>query len=98
MATTAQSSTWIPLSLIEDTDEFLLFRFVPYPDDVEDEDARTFMTQIDGTIRINRNGNYPECISLRDDGPIKPALSVRISQFLSHLTFGPAGGDGPSYL
>ena len=83
------------LSLIEETDDYLLFRFVPFPDDDEDEEAREFMQHVDGTIKIVRNGLYPEYIDLRNDKPIRPAFSVKISRFLTRLTFGPAAGDGP---
>lgn len=83
------------LEIIEETDEYWLFRFAPDVDDDEDEDAREFMHHVDGTVKIIRDGNYLEYIDLRNDKPIKPAFGVKISRFLTHLTFGPAGGDGP---
>lgn len=83
------------LSLIEEAEDYFLFRFVPVPDDDEDEEAREFMRQVDGTIKIVRDGLYPEYIDLRNDRPIRPAFSVRISRFLTRLTFGPAAGEGP---
>jgi hypothetical protein len=83
------------LSLIEETEDYFLLRFVPLPDDDEDEEAREFMQHVDGTIKIVRDGLYPEYIDLRNDKPIRPAFSVKISRFLTHLTFGPAGGEGP---
>ena len=53
------------------------------------------MQQVGGTIKVIRDGNYLEYIDLRNDKPIRPAFSVKISRFLTRLTFGPAGDDGP---
>jgi hypothetical protein len=83
------------LSLIEETNEYWLFQFTPDVGDDEDETGRKFMQQVDGTIRISRDGNYVSYIDLRNVRPIRPAFSVKISSFSTHLTFGPAGDGGP---
>jgi hypothetical protein len=83
------------LELIEETNDFWVFRFVPRLEDDEDDAAVKFMQKVDGTLRINRHGNFLEYIDLRNDKPIRPAFSVKISRFLTHLAFGPANGDGP---
>jgi len=83
------------LELIEETNDSWVFRFIPEVDDDEDEEARRFVQQVDGTIKIIRDGNYLEYIDLRNEKPIRPAFSVKISRFLTRLTFGPAGDDGP---
>jgi hypothetical protein len=91
------------LSLVEKTKDYWVFRFTPQVDIDEDEDededeekaARKFMQQVVGTIKIIRNGNYVHYIDLRNEGPIRPVFGVKIKRFLTHLTFGPAGGDGP---
>lgn len=83
------------LELIEETDDSWVYRFIPEVDDDDDEEGREFMQQVDGTIKVIRDGNYLEYIDLRNDKPIRPAFSVKISRFLTRLTFGPAGDDGP---
>jgi len=83
------------LEVIEETDEYWLFRFIPDMDDDEDGEAQKFMQQVDGTVKIIRDGNYLEYIDMRNEKPIRPVFGVKISRFLTHLTFGPAGGDGP---
>jgi hypothetical protein len=83
------------LELIEETDDSWVYRFIPEVDDDDDEEGREFMQQVDGTIKVIRDGNYLEYIDLRNNKPIRPAFSVKISRFLTRLTFGPAGDDGP---
>ena len=83
------------LSLAEETDDYWLFRFTPDVGNDDEGTARKFMRHVVGTIKIIRNGNYVQYIELRNERPIRPAFSIKISRFLTHLTFGPAGGDGP---
>jgi hypothetical protein len=83
------------LELIDETDDSWVYRFIPEVDDDDDEEDREFMQQVDGTIKVIRDGNYLEYIDLRNNKPIRPAFSVKISRFLTRLTFGPAGDDGP---
>ena len=89
------------LSLVEQTNEYWVFRFTPNVDIDEDDDedeeeaARKFMQQVIGTIKIIRNGNYVQYIDLRNERPIRPVFGVKIKRFFTHLTFGPADGDGP---
>ena len=83
------------LELVEETDEHWLFSFIPAEDNEEDEEARDVLRKIVGSIKVVRDGHYLEYLDLRNDKPIRPAFSVRISRFLTRLTFGPAGGDGP---
>lgn len=84
------------VKLIEETADYWLFRFVPNADDdEEDEAARKFMEKVHATVRINRNGRFPEYLDMRNDKPIQPAFGVKISRFLTRMTFGPAGEHGP---
>lgn len=83
------------LELVEETNEFWIFRFQPQMDDDEDGAAVKFMQKVEGRLQINRDGNFLEYIDMRNDKPIRPAFSVKISRFLTHLVFGPADGDGP---
>jgi len=83
------------LELVEETDEHWLFSFIPAEDNEQDEEARDVLREIVGSIKVVRDGHYLEYLDLRNDKPIRPAFSVRISRFLTRLTFGPAGGDGP---
>jgi len=83
------------LELIVETDDAWFFEFVPDVDNDEDEEAQKFMQEVQGTIKVVRDGNYLEYLELRNDKPIRPAFSVKISRFRTRLTFGPAGGNGP---
>ena len=83
------------LELVEKTDEYWIFSFVPNGDDEDEAAARKFMQQVNGTVKIVRDGHYLEYIDLHNDKPIKPAFSVKISRFVTRLTFGPAGDGGP---
>ena len=86
------------LKVVEETDEYWLFNFVPDigdEDDEDDEHAQKFMQNVSGTLRINRDGYYLEYINMRNEKPIRPVFSVKISRFLTHLTFAPAAGNGP---
>mgnify|MGYP001818573113 CR=1 FL=1 len=82
------------LTLLEETSQHWLFAFTP---DVGDEDASTrkFMAQVSGTLKVAREGPYVEFLELTNPKPIKPAFSVKISQFHTRLTFGPAVEGGP---
>ena len=80
------------LELLEATDDYWLFSFVPGTDDDEGD---KFLAQVDGTIKVVRDGHYLEFIELKNDKPIRPAFSVKISKFLTRMTFGPAGDRGP---
>ncbi len=83
------------LSVVEETPEYWVFRFTPDVGNDETKAARKFMRKVVGTIKIIRDGNYVEHIKLMNEKAIRPAFGVKISRFLTHLTFGPAGGDGP---
>ena len=83
------------LELVEETAGYWVFSFIPDMSLDEDDEARKFMENISGTVKIIRAGNYLEYIDMRNDGPIRPFFGVKISRFLTHLTFGPAGANGP---
>ena len=83
------------LDLIEETEKYRVYRFTPDVGSDEDSAGRKFMQHVDGTIKIIRDGNYIQTIDLRNDKPVRPAFSVKISKFRTHLTFGPATEDGP---
>lgn len=83
------------LELVEETDDYWIFRFVPNGDDDEDEEALEFMRQVEATLKVVRDGHFLEYIDLRNNQPFRPAFGVKISRFLTRLTFGPAASDGP---
>lgn len=83
------------LALIEETESHWLFSFIPDGDNDEDEEAREFMKEVKGTLKIVRDGHYPVYVDLQNDKPIRPVIGAKISRFKTHLTFGPADGDGP---
>jgi hypothetical protein len=65
------------------------FGFRPSIDD-EDEDAREFMAQVDGTLVVRKDGRWLEELRLTSAGPIRPATGVKISRFETELRFGRA--------
>jgi hypothetical protein len=83
------------LELIEETDEYWLFSFTPDVSDGEDDVANKIMQKIRGTAKVIRDGNYLAYIDMRSEKPVRPMFSVKISRFLTHVVFGPAGDSGP---
>jgi len=83
------------LELVEETDDHWLFRFAPNADDADDDIAAEFLEEVTATLKIDRDGHYLQSIDLYNEKPIRPAFSVRISQFRVHLAFGPAADGGP---
>jgi hypothetical protein len=80
------------LELIEETANYWLLSFVPNGDD--DKEAK-FMRQVNGELKIIKNGHYVESIELANEKPIKPATGVKIKKFQMAMRFGPAAEDGP---
>ena len=83
------------LSLVEETDDHWIFSFVPVPDDEDDDAGAKLMQGVDGTLKVNRHAHYLEYLDLRLQEPVSPAFSVKIDNFLTRLTFGPATDAGP---
>jgi hypothetical protein len=83
------------LVLIGDTPDFRVYRFSPNFGDEGDDVGAKFLRHVEGTLTIVRDGNYVQSIELRNERTIRPFFSVKIKQFLTHLQFGPADGDGP---
>ena len=81
------------LELIEETGDYWLFSFIPNEED--DDDSKEFMRQVDGQLKVIKDGHYVEYIDLRNDAPIKPATGVKISKFVTTISFGPAVDGGP---
>ena len=80
--------------MLEETSQYWLFDFVPNIDN-EDDEARDFLDEVTGTLKVAKDGPYVESLELSNEKPIKPAFSVRISRFFTRLTFGPAAEGGP---
>jgi hypothetical protein len=79
------------LRLIEETDNFWLFSFIPN----DDEDERKFMEHVDGTLTISKGGRYLQEINMQSREPFKPRFGVKINDFLTRLRFAPAADQGP---
>lgn len=71
------------LDLLEETESYWIFGFVPTAGDDDDQDAEKFMQKVTGTLKIIRAGNYPEYIRLQNDKPIRPGFGVKIKEFLN---------------
>ena len=85
------------LTLLEETSQYWLFAFTP---DVGDEDASTrkFMAQVSGTLKVSREGPYVEFLELTNTKPIKPAFSVKISQFHTCLLYTSDAADDSAWV
>jgi len=79
------------LSLIEETDDYWLFNFLP----AEDEDDEGILEHVDATLKIVKGGPYMEFISLQSNKPFRPQFGVKISNLTTRLVFGPAAMNGP---
>jgi len=84
------------LELVEETDSYWLLRFVPTDDgDDDDEMGRKVLERMDGTVKIIKDGHYLEYLDIRNTKPIRPKAGVKMTKFLTRLTFGPAVEGGP---
>lgn len=83
------------LELVEETAEYWLLRFVPTDDDDEDEVGREVLERMDGTVKIIKDGRYLEYLDIRNTEPIRPKVGVKMKNFLTRITFGPAVEGGP---
>lgn len=78
------------LKLIEETDEYWLYSFIPVEDDEEE-----FMKFVDATMKIVKDGPYIEHIDMHSNKPFKPQFGVKVKEFVTRLIFGPAAVGGP---
>jgi len=77
------------IELLEETEEYWLLNFIPDEDEVE------FISNVDATVKIIKDGRYLEAIDLRNNAVIKPGFGTNISTFIMHFQFGPAMEGGP---
>lgn len=82
------------IELVEETPDYWIFSFLPHSDD-EDKYAAKVMRQLQGRIKVVRDGPYVEYFDLRNAKTLRPAIGVKISRLLTRLTFGPAADGGP---
>lgn len=75
------------LDLIEETQDYWEFSFVPDDDEDLGEEMRA-------RLRIAKDGRYVESVELRNRDEIAPGFGTRLSTFLTQLEFGPAGEGG----
>lgn len=77
------------LELIDEDDKSWLLRFVPNEDEIE------FVDNVDGAVRIMKDGPYLAVVDLRNSADIKPGYGMKIGTFLVRMEFGPAVVNGP---
>jgi hypothetical protein len=82
------------LELVEETSDHWIFDFKPRIDADDDSDAK-FMRDVIGRLKIIKNGHYIATINMHNKKTIKPAVGVKISKFITTMTFGPATDEGP---
>ncbi len=86
------------LELIEETDDYWLFSFVPTDLDSDDEDVeigRKMLESMSGTVKIAKDGEQLVFIDIHNTKPLRPKTGVKMKEFLTRLEFGPAIADGP---
>ena len=77
------------LELIEETDDYWLFSFVPGGDD------EAFIDSVDTTLKIIKDGRYISHIEMHNHSAIKPGFGTKLTSFQTWFSFGPAVDDGP---
>lgn len=77
------------LELIEETDQYWRFSFVPDEDEVE------FVESVDSTVTIVKDGPFIETINLRNHSDIKPGFGTKIGTFHFRMEFAAAVVNGP---
>ncbi len=75
------------LRLIEETDEYWWFSFLP---PAESEEDAKFMNAVDARLKIVKKGHFVSHISMRNTDTIKPGKGVKIRKFETDLRFAPA--------
>lgn len=80
------------LSLIEETETYWLFDFLPAGDD------QKFMEHMDGEMMIDKSSLAIEFIDIRSSDSFKPRFGVRVKEFLTRLEFMRANEEGPVVL
>ena len=81
------------LELLEETDTHWLFAFKPV---AGDEDKASFLKNVDGTLRVIKDGHYVGQIRMRNSKPIKPGKGVKLEVFNTQLDFAPISEGGPA--
>ncbi len=77
------------LVLLEETDDYYLYSFTPAGNDED------FMEHVDATIKVIKDGPYIGYIDLHASEPFRPQFGVKVSEFTTRLSFGPAAEGGP---
>lgn len=80
------------LMLIDETDDYWLFAFMPARD-VDDD--WNLSQHLDATLKISKRGPYVEEVKLESGHPFRPRFGVKVRKFLTLLRFGPASDGGP---
>ncbi|MDH4109104.1 MAG: hypothetical protein OEW35_12350 [Gammaproteobacteria bacterium] len=80
------------LELVEETDTYLLFRFVPDEEELEEG----FAEYMDATLRISKSGGpWLEYVDIHSNGMFSPQFGVRVRDFAMRMSFGPAVEERP---
>jgi len=77
------------LELIEETNDYWLFSFVP------SDNEEAFTDSVDTTLKIIKDGRYISHIEMHNHSAIKPGFGTKLTSFLTWFSFGPAVDGGP---
>jgi uncharacterized protein (DUF885 family) len=76
------------LELVEETDDYWLFSFIPD----EDEDL---VRDLQARLKIAKAGPYVESLTIGNENDVSPGFGTRLTAFLTQLEFAPAAEGGP---
>ena len=80
------------LSMIEETEDYWLFDFIPGGKG----DNADFMAQLSGEMKISKENTAIEFIDIRSDGAFKPRFGFKVSEFITRMEFVRASLQGPA--
>lgn len=80
------------LELLEESDSYWQFRFKPRTDTDDEEE---FMSAVEGTLQVVKDGHYVAWIRMRNRETVKPGKGVKLEVFDTRLAFAPAYEGGP---
>lgn len=76
------------LTLIEETEAYWKFGFVPH-----DNDEYDFLEWMQGTLQVSKHGRFLERLNIESTESFRPATGIKVNYFLTRLTFALVGAN-----